>query len=389
MCCNVLAFDLQSITMHPMLILFGNITEEHTMKILTATLVLFMLAFTASAEEATSEQEPVPGELQRDPGGGGWNPEPYIPNPGYDAPSCTPRAWHNGGHPDTDAIYTISWSACSSNFSRYELSEMKVSSGSWSTIYSGTNRSFTVRGRGNGYHWYRVIACNYLCGSYSNKLDILVSISRPSTPRNLTSPSLDSDGRYRVSWSSSTSGPISRYELWEAVGTSYWAVGTQVYSGTSTSYSISGKADGTYRYRVRACNGAGCSNYTTWNQTEVSIRPGSPVGLWLPASPYTSGNFYMFWQPPTIGTPTRYEVYEKIGSGSWRAINTSLTTTSIYISGKTSGTYRYKVRACNRSGCGSYTPESSINIVMSPGIPTDLNSPATSYGTHTITQILT
>src|SRR3546814_14114545 len=57
------------------------------------------------------------------------------------------------------------------------------------------------------------------------------------------------------------------YTLQEKVGSGSWAT---AYSGTAQSKAYSGKASGSYGYRIRACNPAGCTGYSA-TQTVQSV----------------------------------------------------------------------------------------------------------------------
>src|SRR3546814_14730657 len=68
---------------------------------------------------------------------------------------------------------------------------------------------------------------------------------------------------------------------------------------------------------------------------------------------------------------TRYRLEEKVGSGSWAEIQSS-GAISKALSGKTDGTYSYRVRACsdaNTSTCGEYSVVDSIIVEIPPDAP--------------------
>ncbi|HEB26819.1 MAG TPA: hypothetical protein ENI05_03435 [Porticoccus sp.] len=107
---------------------------------------------------------------------------------------------------------------------------------------------------------------------YSNTKTVFVSIA-PGVPASISAPSTDNNGAFTVSWGSA-SGTITSYKLQQQLNSGSWG---QVYSGTSRSKAISGLGNGTYKYRVKACNSAGCSGYrTAGNTTVVTHPPGVP-----------------------------------------------------------------------------------------------------------------
>lgn len=83
--------------------------------------------------------------------------------------------------------------------------------------------------------------------------------------------------------------------------------------------------------------------------------PGAPGSITGPAS--SSGTYTIGWSPPG-GPVSRYELYENGALAfSGMALSNSFT-------GKLTGTYRYKVRACNSAGCGPFTPEHVLTVVL-------------------------
>jgi hypothetical protein len=115
-------------------------------------------------------------------------------------------------------------------------------------------------------HYYALRACNGTGCSLprwgSNGVNVVSSVT-PSAPTVLVNPP-SSTGSYTVSWSAST--PVSIYELQKATEPTFSA--PQYWSTTTTSLQQSG-VDGTYYYRVRACNGSLCSEWRTSSQPTV------------------------------------------------------------------------------------------------------------------------
>ncbi len=182
-------------------------------------------------------------------------------------------------------------------------------------------------------------------------LSFAVSAAVPSIP-SLSVPSSDSDGRYTVSWGSVSN--ITRYELvGEQSGT--------LYSGTRRSSSRS-KSNGTYYYKVRACNSSGCSAYSGKRGTTVNIPPPVPSvpSLSVPSSG-NDGSYSISWG--SSSGASRYELQGELSgvlySGSGRSI-------SRY---KPNGTYYYKVKACNSSGCSAFSGKKGIVVNIPLPIP--------------------
>jgi N-acetylneuraminic acid mutarotase len=89
----------------------------------------------------------------------------------------------------------------------------------------------------------------------------------PDTPVLNAISNTDGDGNYTVDWESAHLA--STYTLQEDDNASFSSPTTQ-YNGASTSWSASGKATGTYYYRVRASNSWGDSGWSTVRSVKVS-----------------------------------------------------------------------------------------------------------------------
>ncbi|WP_337244670.1 wall-associated protein [Luteimonas sp. gir] len=287
---------------------------------------------------------------------GSWSAEGTItvllPPP---APTLTVPATSNSGS------YSVSWTA-STAAARYELQE-RVGSGNWAQIYSGTNTSQTRSGRANGAYAYRVRGCATECGAWSAEGAITVLLPPPAP--TLTVPASSNTGTYSVSWTASAAA--TRYELQERVGLGNWA---QIYSGAGTSQTRSGRANGTYAYRVRGCS-TECGAWSAEGTITVLRPPPAPT-LTVPASSNT-GTYSVSWTASTAAT--RYELQERVGSGSWAQLYSG-TNTSQTRSGRANGTYAYRVRGC-AAECGAWSAEGAITVLLPPPAPT-LAVPSTS-----------
>jgi hypothetical protein len=108
-------------------------------------------------------------------------------------------------------------------------------------------------------------------------------ITGPPVPASITVSASSTTGNYTVSRASSTGA--TGYDLEEDTVNSFTNP-TQVYSGSNTSYNVTGKTTGTYYYRVRAANGAGQSAWTT-DMTGCTVTlapPTSPSFLTVPVT---------------------------------------------------------------------------------------------------------
>lgn len=181
-------------------------------------------------------------------------------------------SWNSSSGTDADGSYIIDWNA-SSGATRYLLQE-KVGTGSWQLIANQSATSKSISGKSNGSYHYRVAACNALveCSSYSSSITITVNLLLPpETPTGLFHPAIDFDGTYSVTWNSEVNATY--YQLREQrYDSDDW---TTIHSAGGTSKSVT-HTNGEWEYKVRACNSAGCSGYSTPVGITV-VSTGAPI----------------------------------------------------------------------------------------------------------------
>ncbi len=207
-------------------------------------------------------------------------------------------------------------------------------------------------------------ACNASgCSAY--KTSSVVSVLHIPAVPSLSAPGTSSNGAYTVSWGSVNSA--SHYVLTEN--------GNEAYSGANTSYSVSGRGNGSYSYAVKACNAAGCSAFSASRRVTVVLPPPMPGSISVPSTS-TTGSYTIRWA--SSSTAIEYQLLENGGQlykGS---------ATSKAVGSRGNGNYTYKVRACNASGCSGYKTSSPINVLRTPAVPS-LSAPSTSSnGAYTV-----
>ncbi|MCB8977584.1 MAG: DNRLRE domain-containing protein [Ardenticatenaceae bacterium] len=160
--------------------------------------------------------------------------------------------------------YTIDWSD-TANATSYDLQE-QVNGGSWNTIYTGSNSQYSRSGRTTGTWCYHVRGKNSGGnGSWSSTKCTIVLPSPPVAPTLSAISNVDGNGDYTVEWSA-VNGATS-YTLQEQLNSDGWLT---IYTGSSTSRTLSGHADGTWCYRVQASNSGGNSSWSDEQCTTVA-----------------------------------------------------------------------------------------------------------------------
>lgn len=187
----------------------------------------------------------------------------------------------------------------------------------------------------------------------------------PGVPSSIIVPATNATGTYVISWGTAT-GTVGRYELQQDI-TNNFAAPINSYSGTSLSRNVTVTHNGTYYYRVRACNENGCSNYRNGSNGVVVSAPPPNTPTAISALKNSSGGILVTWSSAT-GLVTQYELQEKKSIiNGFVAPNCNFTSISpvVYsglnltttLTNKSSNyLYCYRVRACNSNGCSSYGP---------------------------------
>ncbi len=267
---------------------------------------------------------------------------------------------------NTDGSISVSWGSSSGQVDEYRL-EQQTGSGSWTQVLSDTTSTSTNRSLSDGVYHFRVRACNETgCSDFKTSGETEIR-RKPATPSAPSVPSTSS-GSANVSWSSQTHATY--YDVQQRKGSGSW---TNAKTGdTGTSETITDLTDGSYQFRVRACNSESwsCSNYSSASSdTKVRIAPSAPAKPTLNKTQSTDGAYSVSWTKPS-GTVTLYDLQAREGSGSWSTVADNTTSLSKGFSGQDTGDYTYRVRACNEFSCSSYSGVSnSIAVRVTPSAP--------------------
>lgn len=199
-------------------------------------------------------------------------------------------------------------------------------------------------------------------------------VARASTPIApdvpvLTAPSFVAQSSFEVSWSLTSAQ--GSYELQEQANGGSWQ---GIYSGAERNRTLSGRADGSYGYRVRACNAVGCGGWSAVATVVLQRPPSSAPTLSAPGTAL-NGQYSVGWS--SVGGATDYILEESADVGSWTTAYSG-TELSKAFAGKAAGSYRYRAKGCNPTGCGPYSAESTVQVIYPPATAPSLSAPAQS-----------
>lgn len=258
--------------------------------------------------------------------------------------------------------YSVSWSEVA-GAATYRLQE-RVGTGAWQTVQETSARTRAITGKAAGAYGYRVYGCNPAgCGPESAAVSTTV-VYPPAAAPSISVPAQSLTGGYTISWGAVAGA--TRYSLEQSANSGAWA---SVASVAGTSQAFASKGTGNYAYRVRAGNDAGWGVYSTAATVSV-IRP--PVVPTISAPAGTgSGTATVSWTG--VAMATSYPLDERVNGGAWTTVQNDGSTQS-QRNGLVFGTYNYRVRACNVSGCSGYSNTAAIASSPPPGTPQFIHS---------------
>ncbi|HWS87565.1 MAG TPA: fibronectin type III domain-containing protein [Pyrinomonadaceae bacterium] len=204
------------------------------------------------------------------------------------------------------------------------------------------------------YH-YRVAAFNSTVDSgYSNTASATTTDYPPAAPSNLTASALPG-GQVSLSWADNSANETGfEVERCAGAGCTNFQTRTEVGAGATT-YSDGGLVAGTvYRYRVRAFNGSGDSDFS--NEAEATAlggtsdgKPAAPGGL--SATAVSSVQINLAWADNSTNEDG-FKLYRSVDNATFSRIATLGAGVTAYSDGgRAAGTtYYYRVLAYNAAG---------------------------------------
>lgn len=263
------------------------------------------------------------------------------------------------------------------------------------TVYNGANNSYLKSSVTCSQDWYTYRARAYILfhgypvygpwTSWSSQIDVA---NAPPGPTSLISATGSSSGGVVTLIVADAHGATS-YEFKEDIASDF-PNPVQVYPGISSTpttagmsgFELSGKADGTYYYMVRAVNAHGASPWALNVSGAVvtgnpgATAPNAPSWISVPAAT-TTGSAKVSFEGVT--NATSYEIQEDTDPlfSSPTNVNPPFNWTYINTSHTTDGTYYYRVRAVNSIGASPWTAGSNGLVVALQSGHCTVSSPTT------------
>jgi len=272
---------------------------------------------------------------------------------------------------------TLSWTAANLA-TNYIVQQSNNGGSTWTAAYNGSATSAALSGLADGSYVFHVQACNtYGCSPWTAGNATLVVTHPPTAAPTIGVPSgASANGTYTVNWTG-VNGQVS-YNLQEQVNGGAW---TTVQNNAMTSWSTSGRGNGSYGYRVQACNVGGCGPWSVTGTVTVTYPPSTAPSLSIPGSS-SNGSYTVSWS--AVSGATSYTLQERVNGGGWTTIQTN-GATSDALGSRGNGSYSYQVQACNINGCGPWSGTGTITVLYPPATP-GLSVPAgnNTTGSYTV-----
>ena len=197
---------------------------------------------------------------------------------------------------------------------------------------------------------------NYMYYTYTIRVDYEPAGSQPPAPPASVGASLYNDD-ITINWADVPSATYYEREV-SLLGAAYQ--NRKTYQAPQTQVTFFDQQARTYRYRVRACNDAGCSDWQYSNQITISLVPPKPASV--SAAVVTGDDVRISWSRVSLANYYNREV--SINGGAWQ--NTKkyyAPQTSVTFFDQQSRSYQYRVRACNSAAnCSDWQYSNSVTV---------------------------
>ncbi|PKM17143.1 MAG: hypothetical protein CVV11_21465, partial [Gammaproteobacteria bacterium HGW-Gammaproteobacteria-15] len=283
--------------------------------------------------------------------------------------------------------------------------QQRTNGGNWNGDFYASTNSYSMGGVAGSSYQYQVKACNAsnYCSDFSAASN---QVSLPPVPAIPTGLAAELDGTsINTSWHAATHATV--YRVRQSVNGTWQ---DEINKGTTRAHSFAITPGANHQYQARACNSSGCSN---WSAATATVTPPPlPAVPSTPTANLSGSNIMVSWgsnNPPIDpchitgtcycdefgpctqrGEPAPVETLQLKEETGQAATQSSGATywlqgykdgavwgeEVVNISGTSSsrpwtqvGSYTFKVRACNSSGCSNYTALSNAVTISQVATP--------------------
>lgn len=267
----------------------------------------------------------------------------------------------------------LTWTDNSGNESGFEVERQTQAGAAWgpvATIQAAANAVQLTDAPGTGTHRYRLRAVNAIGASAFTAYEtVTVADVPPAAPTGIAASSLGDGSHARITWQDNASTETGFELERQTLSGATWGGTTSVNLSANTEQYDDAAGTGTHRYRVRAVNAAGPSNFTGWISVVVaSPLPSAPTNI-AAASINNGAQARVTWQDNSSNETGFQLERQTFAGGVWGAPSTISVSANVtqHDDAPGTGTHRYRVRATNLAGPSNWT--GYANVVLNPTMP--------------------
>lgn len=240
----------------------------------------------------------------------------------------------------------IGTSAVFSEFNGLDLHNL-----TFSVLAQQTNLSVNLRCRHNN----RSVCEKYMIAEYQVNIEYEnASMVAPIPPTNVTASASQDD--ITISWSDVFNATYYNREVSLDDGITW--TNQKQYFAPQTSVTFNNQQPRTYKYRIRACNDAGCSG---WRQSNsLVILPNSPGSV--TATVINTNSINISWAAVTGATHYHREVSLDAGVSFTNQKTYNAPQTQVTFDNQQTRSYQYRVRSCAAVGCSAWTYSNNVTV---------------------------
>jgi serine protease len=276
----------------------------------------------------------------------------------------------------------LSWADSSVNETSFSVARRNLVGTSWSAWTVISTRPANTVAYGNtgltpgGTYQYRLRACNAAgCSEWAEAAPVALPTSPPAPPFGLVAAAATGTSA-RLTWSDGSTDETS-FNLLRSIrnadGTWTPYVLAAAPAANAVTYTNVGLVAGSvYRWQLKACNAAGCSDPTNSGIVTLPLVPAAPTAV--AGAVLSTTSIRVTWTDASINetsfTLARAPVSAAGVIGAFTDIATLAPNVVAYNNtGLAAGTYRYRVRACSLAGCSAWLTSASVTIPPAPASP--------------------
>jgi hypothetical protein len=211
---------------------------------------------------------------------------------------------------------------------------------------------------------------------YTEWSTVTVAVVVPAAPTNLQAADQGNQWHLRVTWSDNSANESGFQIERQSLANGTWSPAVTIWVQANTAAFTDSVGVGTHRYRTRAMNSYGASDFTVWTegtiQSEEPVAPAAPTGVL--ASDIGNRRALVSWTDAS-DNETGFEI-ERSPSFSGGVVTVGANVVG-YIDQSGPGEFSYRVRAVGTNGSSVYSAWANVTVAeIAPAAPTNLQGAA-------------